>query len=496
MKQQAMTQQDIKQHNLTGEAGSKDLVHQDAFAPWRALLLQQLADKALFEQARKAAYAYLDEQTSRRVSPDAAALEALSQFDEPMPSGPAPAEALIDQLHAIGSPATIAQATSGRYFGLVNGGVLPVALAARWLADAWDQNAALYLSSPIASKLEQLCQDWLCQLMELPQGSVAGFVSGSSTAILCGLAAGRYRLLERLGWDINRQGLAGAPRLRLIAGQHAHATVLKAVALLGLGTDNIEWVPVDEQGRIRADQLPKLDATCLLMLQAGNVNSGAFDDFATIMPKARAAGAWVHIDGAFGLWAKASSPLRALCDGIEQAQSFSLDGHKTLNTPYDNGIVLCSDANALRAAFAASGSYILYSQERDGMAFTPEMSRRARAVELWAALKFLGRSGLDDLVTGLHQRALQLEQGLRAAGFEICNQVAFNQVLVGLANDDDIPALIAALQADGRIWVGGGTWFQRPVVRVSVCSWATSPQIIEETRAAFIRAREGLTQQT
>ncbi len=470
-------------------AGRDKIDCPDAFAEWRAMLHQQLADKALFEQARKAAYTYLDEQPNRRVSPDPQVLAALDLFDQPLPDAPTAATTVMEQLDSLGSPATIAQATSGRYFGLVNGGVLPVALAARWLADAWDQNAALYLSSPISGKLEQLCQDWLCTLMDLPRGSVAGFVSGSSTAILCGLAAGRHRLLQRQGWDVNRQGLSDAPRLRLIAGKHAHATVLKAVAMLGLGTDNIEWVPVDRQGRIHADSLPELDDRCLVMLQAGNVNSGAFDDFARIIPLATAVGAWVHVDGAFGLWAKASTTLRSLCDGIEGAQSFSLDGHKTLNTPYDSGIVLCSDDEALRSALAANGSYILYSQERDGMAYTPEMSRRARAVELWAVLKFLGRSGLDDLVTGIHQRAVQLAQGLKEAGFEIRNEVAFNQVLVGLGNDEHVRAFIAALQADGTIWVGGGTWFDRPVIRVSVCSWATSPAIITEILATFKRVR-------
>lgn len=472
----------------------KDPFQQDAFAPWRTRLNRQLADKALLEQARQAAYAYLDDQATRRVFPSDEALCALDSFDEPLPAAPTEASQVIEQLHALGSPATVAQAASGRYFGLVNGGVLPVALAARWLADAWDQNAALYLASPIAARLEQTCQDWLCQLLDLPQDSVVGFVSGSSTAIFCGLAAGRYRLLQRQGWDVNRQGLAGAPRLRLIAGHHAHATVLKAVALLGLGTDCIEWVPVDAQGRMRADQLPELDARCLVMLQAGNVNSGAFDDFSAIMPRAEAARAWVHVDGAFGLWAKASAQLAPLALDAERAQSFSLDGHKTLNTPYDSGLVLCSDGEALQAAFAASGSYILYSQQRDGMAYTPEMSRRARAVELWAALKFLGRPGLDDLVTGLHQRAVQLAASLAAAGFEIRNDVVFNQVLVGLPTDEALPHLISLLQNEGQIWVGGATWFDRPVVRVSVCSWATSAQHIEQTVAAFVSARAQIVQ--
>ena len=465
---------------------------QDAFAEARARNLADLSAGDLLRWAQGAAQDYLDGQRDRPVFPAAEALAGLRQFDEALSQDGRSAQETLDLLHRYGSPATVAQAASGRYFGLVNGGILPVALAARWLADAWDQNAALFLSSPIAATLEQRCQDWLNDLLGLPPGCVAGFVPGSSTAIFCGLAAGRYRVLQRQGWDVGRQGLAGAPRLRLIAGRHAHATVLKAVALLGLGTDTIEWVAVDDQGRLDPDDLPPLDATCLLVLQAGNVNSGAFDPFERIMPLAQAAQAWVHVDGAFGLWAGASQSLRSLVQGAEAAQSFSLDGHKTLNAPYDNGLVLCSDGAALQAAMAATGSYIVYSDQRDGMTFTPEMSRRARAVELWAALRSLGRQGLDDLVTGLAQRARQLADGLSQQGFEIRNQVVFNQVLVGLPDDAQIATLIAALQAGGQLWVGGATWFERPVVRVSVCSWATDAQDIEAVIAAFTAARASL----
>ncbi len=477
---------------MTSNPERKGPGEQDAFATARAQADADLAGGALLRWAQGAAQDYMEGQRSRPVFPDAEALAGLQNFDEPLPDQASPAQDTLDLLARFGSPATVAQAASGRYFGSVNGGLLPVALAARWLADAWDQNAALFLSSPIAATLEQRCQDWLCALLGLASGAVAGFVPGSSTAILCGLAAGRYRLLQRQGWDVGRQGLAGAPRLRLIAGRHAHATVLKAVALLGLGTDSIEWVAVDDQGRLDPQHLPTLDPTCLLILQAGNVNSGAFDPFARIMPLAQAAGAWVHVDGAFGLWAQASASLRHLSQGAEGAQSFSLDAHKTLNAPYDNGLVLCSDAQALKAAMAASGSYIVYSDQRDGMVFTPEMSRRARAVETWAVLRSLGRQGLDDLVTGLHQRAEQLAEGLAEAGFEIRNTVVFNQVLVGLADDAQVPRLIDALQASGQLWVGGASWFDRPVVRVSVCSWATRPSDIQAVIAAFIDARAGL----
>ncbi len=306
--------------------------------------------------------------------------------------------------------------TGGRYFGFVNGGVIPVALAARWLSDFWDQNTALYVISPIAAKLEEVAQSWLRELFGLPERTVAGFVSGSSLAIFCALAAARYRVFQNNGWDINKKGFGGAPRVRIVAGRQAHGTVVKAIALLGFGIDSIEWVDVDDQGRIIPSALPELDASTILILQAGNVSSGAFDPFEDICEKANQARAWVHIDGAFGLWAAASRRLQHLTKGMAKADSFSVDGHKTLNAPYDSGIVLCRDKAALTHALHASGSYIAYSENRDGMLYTPEMSRRARAVELWAALKYLGKEGLDELVYGLHRRAVQMARELAAEG--------------------------------------------------------------------------------
>lgn len=396
---------------------------------------------------------------------------------------------MLQQLHEIGSPATVAQ-TGGRYFGFVNGGVVPASLAARWLSDFWDQNTALQVMSPIAAKLESVCEGWLRELLGLPDRVVAGFVSGSSVAILCGLAAGRWRLLQYAGWDVNKRGLNGAPAIRVVAGRHAHGTVLKAIAVLGLGTDNIEWVEVDEQGRMCADCLPELDDRTLLILQAGNVASGAFDPFAKICAKAREAGSWVHIDGAFGLWAAGSEQLRHLTDGVELGNSWSVDGHKTLNTPYDSGIALCDDREALVAALQASGSYIEYGEQRDGMLYTPEMSRRARAVELWAALKFLGREGVDELVLGLHQRAVQAADELRAAGFEILNDVVFNQVLIACESDELTQRIMQLAQQSGECWAGGSQWFGRAVIRLSVCSWVTTAEDISRTVRAFVAARE------
>ena len=337
--------------------------------------------------------------------------------------------------------------------------------------------------------LEETCQQWLVSLLGLPAETVAGFVSGSSMAIVCGLAAARWRLCQRMGYDINADGLAGAPRLRIVTGRHTHSTVLKAVALLGFGTSNIEWVEVDRQGRLRLDCLPALDDRTILILQAGNVNSGSFDPLRGACEKAASVNAWVHIDGAFGLWAAATRSLMHLTDGLELAHSWSVDAHKTLNAPYDSGISLCADAEAMVKALQNSAAYIAYSDKRDGMVYTPEMSRRARAVDLWGTLKYLGRDGVDQLVTGLHKRAVQFATELTQAGFTIVNQVVFNQVLVQVGDQQTTDALIASIQKSGEAWVAGSMWFEQPVVRISVCSWATTAEDVSRAVRAFVAAR-------
>ncbi len=459
--------------------------------PLQAQLSRHRMEKQIFDQARSQAFDYMDQVNDRPVFPDAKALEGLAAFDGDLPESMADPGAVLDLLHTKGSPATVAQ-TGGRYFGFVNGNAIPVAQAARWLSDIWDQNPALYVMSPVAAKLEAVCETWLKQLFFLPESTRAGFVGGTSTATLCGLAAGREHLLSGLGWDVNAKGVAGAPRLRIILGAEAHATVYKTLALLGLGTDNVEVVPTDDQGRMRLDLLPELDSTCLVILQAGNVNSGAFDPIDPICTLARAANAWVHIDGAFGLWAAGARETRHLTRGMDKADSWSVDAHKTLNAPYDCGIVLCRRPESLVKAMQASGSYIIYGENRDSMLYTPEMSRRSRVVELWACLKFLGREGIDALVSGLCRRAREFAAALEAQGFTIFNEVVFNQVLVGLDRPDQTLDFITALQESGECWCGQAQWKQKPVVRISVCSWATTPADIQRSVAAFTAARQGL----
>ena len=453
-----------------------------------ARLRAELSSPALLRQAHDYAAEYLRTVGERPVFPSEEAVENLRAFDVALPDEGEDAEGLLADLHRWGAPATVNQ-LGGRYFGFVNGGVVPAALAARWLADCWDQNGAKPVMSPVAARLEAVCERWLVSLFGLPTGTVAGFVSGSSLAIVAGLAAARYRLLEGAGWDVNGHGLYGAPRLRVVAGEEMHAAVPRALALLGLGTETVEWVATDGEGRLRVDCLPALDSRCLVVLQAGNVCSGAFDPIAAVCRRAREAGAWVHVDGAFGLWARAAAGLAVLCDGLEAADSWSCDAHKTLNAPYSCGVVLCRDREALRSALRAAASYLREEDGRDGMDYTPEMSRRARAVDLWMALRSLGRRGVDDLVTGLHEAAVRLADGLRERGFRVLNEVVFNQVLV--AGDDAAMTgrVLRSVQGSGVCWAGGAVWRGEPVIRLSVCSWVTDAADVERTVAAFVAGR-------
>ncbi|HUX22038.1 MAG TPA: aminotransferase class V-fold PLP-dependent enzyme [Spirochaetia bacterium] len=451
---------------------------------------KELRDKGAFCLAQTSAFEYIDAVPERSVFPPPDAVEGLSVFDEALPSSPSSGEEVIRLLAGYGSPATVAQ-TGGRYFGFVNGGAVPAALAARWLADVWDQNPALYVISPVAAKLEQICEEWLVDLLGLPNGTVAGLVGGTSIAILCGLAAARYSILKSLGWDVNARGLAGAPPFRVVVSEQAHSSVFKALALLGIGREQLEKVRADPQGRIDPSCLPGLDSSTLLILQAGNVNTGAFDDFLEICSVAQSAGAWVHIDGAFGLLAQASRKTAHLTAGIELADSWSVDGHKALNTPYDCGIVLCRDRDSLVGAMQASGAYIQYSENRDGMLYGPDMSRRARSVELWATLKFLGREGIEEMIDELCERAVQFGERLQEEGFRVLNEVVFNQVLVSCSSPEETTATLRALQGSGVCWCGGSTWLDEPAIRISVCSWATTAEDVERSVDAFVAARKG-----
>lgn len=451
--------------------------------------MKNIDEKDLLEQVKSYACDYVDNIYGRAVFPTEEAVERLELFDEPMPEGPSDPSEILRLLNEYGSPATVAQ-TGGRYFGFVCGGANPAAVAAKWLSDVWDQNAALYVMSPVASRLESICERWLVDLFGLPAGTAAGLVGGTSVATIYGLAAGRNEILGRLGWDIYTKGLFGAPRVRVVLGGQAHSSVFKSLSLLGFGEENLERVPVDDQGRMLVDKMPKLDESTIVIVQAGNVNSGSFDPIDKICELAVKTGAWVHVDGAFGLWGAASDKKRHLTRGINKADSWSVDAHKTLNAPYDCGIVLCKDRDALVRSMQAEGSYILYSERRDGMLYSPEMSRRARSVELWATLKSLGKEGIADLVDGLCDHAISFSEKLGGRGFNILNDVVFNQVLVSCEAPGETEATLKNIQESGECWCGGAVWDGEPVIRISVCSWKTTAEDIDRSVAAFVKARQ------
>lgn len=451
-------------------------------------MFSEISDDTLFEKAERFGIKYLKEAFDRGVYPEDKALELLSVFDEQIPQKSGNAHEILDKLNVYGSPATVAQ-VGGRYFGFVNGSVVPAGLAAKNLSIFWDQNTAMQVLSPISSKLETIVQKWLVELFGLPDNTVAGFVSGTSMANLCGLTAARYRILKNQDWDINEKGLFNAPRIRVVTGKQAHSTILKAISMVGFGKTNIEWVDVDEEGRILIDEIPELDSSTILILQAGNVNSGSFDNFSSICKNARAAGAWVHIDGAFGLWAGATEKMKHLTQGFEYAHSYAVDGHKTLNTPYDSGIIMCQDEDALTSSLHMTGGYIIIGEDRDGMYYTPEMSRRARIIELWATLKYLGKEGIDEMVYGLHLRAKQFATKLAFIdGFEVLNDVVFNQVMVQCETDEKTNNVIKQIQELRVCWVGGSLWNGKRVIRISVCSWATTEEDVNLSISSFVKA--------
>jgi glutamate/tyrosine decarboxylase-like PLP-dependent enzyme len=444
---------------------------------------------ALLKRAARDAMDYLEGEDARPVAPSPKAVAALNALRGPLPPGPTSAETVLHLLHEYGSPATVAK-TGGRNFGFVNGGCLPAALAASWLVSAWDQNAAFFVQSPTAIVLEEVALEWVRELLGLPEGIGGAVVTGATMANFTALAAARDALLARAGWDVEADGLFGAPAITVVVGEEAHASVLKALGMLGLGRKRVVRVPVDGQGRMRSDALPHLDAQTILCLQAGNVNTGAFDAAAAICPAARAAGAWIHVDGAFGLWAAASPEHRKLTRGFEQADSWATDAHKWPNIGYDCGIALVRDPEALRAAMQIQASYLDLGEHREPSDYNPELSRRARGVELWAGLRSLGRSGMAEIVERTSSHARRFAVGLKAAGYQVLNEVVINQVLVSFGSPEKTLRTIARLQAEGTCWCGSTVWQGHTAMRISISSWATTKEDVERSLAAMLKAAE------
>ncbi|HKV59876.1 MAG TPA: aminotransferase class V-fold PLP-dependent enzyme [Ktedonobacteraceae bacterium] len=441
--------------------------------------------RELLTAATERAIRYLETLDGRGVAPHPAAVARLAELDFPLPDHPSPANETVALLDSYGA-ATMAMA-GPRFFGFVIGGTLPAALAANWLAGAWDQNSALVAVTPLTAKLEEVALGWLRDVLGLPPETGVGFVTGATMANFTCLAAARHSVLAQAGWDVEADGLFGAPAVTVVVGEEAHPTLFKSLGLAGFGRNRVMRVPVDKQGRMRADMLPDLSGPTIVCLQAGNVNTGAFDPAPQIIPKAKAAHAWVHVDGAFGLWA-ATSPCKAhLMAGYADADSWATDAHKYLNTPYDSGLAFVRSPDVLQAAMAVTAAYLPSSPTRDPANFTPELSRRARGIEVWAALHTLGRSGLADLVERTCRYAVRFAEGLRAAGYTILNEVIFNQVLVTFGDDERTRRVITGIQRDGTCWCGGTIWQGQTAMRISVSSWATTDADIECSLQAMIR---------
>ena len=445
---------------------------------------------AALRDAAERALRYLNGLDGRRVAPSAEAVAGLERLRTPLSEEGAPVLEVLATLDSLGSPATMASA-GGRFFGFVVGGSLPAAVAASWLATAWDQNAGITVLSPVAAALEEVALEWLTGIFGLPAATGGGFVTCATLANFAGLAAARHELLARAGWDVEARGLFEAPPVKVVVGDEVHVSVLKALAMLGLGRERVVRVPVDGHGRLRAEALPPLDESTLLCLQAGNVNTGAFDPAPDAIAAARAAGAWVHVDGAFGLWAKAAPARARLAAGFEDADSWALDAHKWLNVPYDSGVVLCRRPDRLRAALGTTAAYLVEGPGREPDHYTPEFSRRARGVEIWAALLSLGRQGLAELVERCCRHATRFAVGLGAAGFEVLNEVVLNQVLVSFGSPEETRRVIEQIQAEGTCWCGGTVWQGRTAMRISVSSWATTDGDVELSLEAIIRAARG-----
>jgi len=448
---------------------------------------------ALLDDAKTRAQRYLAGLHERRVSPAPEAIAALAGFDEAFPDAPSDPGATLALLDELGSPATQASA-GGRFFGYVIGGSLPATVAATWLATAWDQNAGLYSSSPVASTLEGVSERWLTELFGFPEGTSTSYVTGCTMANFTAILAARHAVLERVGWDVEAQGLYGAPNVTIVVGEEAHPSLFKSLGMAGFGRKRVVKVPVDTQGRMRSDALPALDGPAIVCLQAGNVNSGAFDSAREIIPWAHEAGAWVHVDGAFGLWAMATPSLAHLASGFAAADSWATDAHKWLNVPYDSGLAFVRNRAALHAATSTSAAYLPSTEGgREPHIHTPEMSRRARGVEVWAALRSLGRAGVIELVQRCCRHAARFAEGLADAGYEILNDVSLNQVLVSFGTPEATTQVIGGIQAEGTCWCGGTVWQGRTAMRISVSSWATTDEDVERSLSAMIAVAREVT---
>jgi glutamate/tyrosine decarboxylase-like PLP-dependent enzyme len=446
-------------------------------------------EREVFLEASRRAVEYLAQIRDRSVFPSPEALGSLDQLAGPVPDSPRDPLQVLDLLDRIGSAATVANA-GGRYFGFVCGGALPAARAANVLAAAWDQNVGLRVLSPVGALLEEISLAWLIDILGLPQSCAGALVTGATTASLTGLAAARHQILWNDGRDVEALGLFGARPIPVYVSEEAHTSVLKALALLGFGRERVIILPTDNQGRILVSKLPRIAEPSIVCIQAGDVNTGAFDKAQEICGWAHRCGSWVHVDGAFGMWA-AASPARAhLTAGFADADSWALDGHKWLNVPYDCGLAFVRNPESLRSAMSVQASYLQLGQGREPVQWSPEMSHRARGVEIWAAIQSLGRSGIAGMIERSCQQAARFAAELAAAGYAVLNDVVLNQVLVSFGSDTETEECVRAIQEEGTCWCSSTRRRGQLAMRISVCSWATTNEDVEISIAAIIRTVE------
>ena len=452
--------------------------------------LDKVADTLL--DAANMASEYLRELQTRSVAPSSVALEQLKGLCEPLPVAPSDPAETIELLHRLGSPATVATA-AGRFYGLVVGGSLPATVGARVMTTAWDQLVTLKATSPVGVAIEQVASQWLLQILRLHERCSVGYVSGTTMGNFVCLSAARHCLLQRQGWNVEKQGLSGAPAIHIVASQEMHITVKKVLSLLGFGYDCVDYVPCDDDGAMCLDQLPKLHSNSLVLTQAGNVNSGAMDPIGKIAEMAKKVGAWVHVDGAFGLWAAASDNKRFLLAGYEQADSWVTDGHKWLNTPYDCGVAICKHPLMIHNAMSTTAPYLVTGVQAEPKDMVPELSRSARAVDMWAALRSLGRSGVQELVDRCCVHAQQMKSALEAMGFVVLNKVVINQVVATYPGAEHrMAALSEHVINSGDAWFGPTQWQGKQALRLSFSSWLTTTADVERTIAAIVDAMECL----
>ena len=450
-------------------------------------------ERELLRRTAELAADFLDTLDERPVFPLMPVEDLGAQLAVPLPDAPTDPLEVVETLARELDTGLVASA-GARYFGFVTGGALPAALAADWLTSAWDQNTGLYAGGPAASSAEQVAGEWVKEILGLPGEASVAFVTGCQMAHVTCLAAARYDVLARVGWDVVKDGLWSAPRITVVAGAMRHVTVDRALRLLGLGTGSVVEVAADDQGRMRAealaDTLASLSGALIVCAQAGEVNTGSFDPLAKIVELSREAGAWLHVDGAFGLWAAASPTLQGLVEGVERADSWAFDAHKWLNVPYDCGVAVCAHPDAHRAAMAITASYLRATGESRNIAeWTPEASRRARGITVYAALRSLGRQGVADLVDRCCARARRFAAAVsELAGCEVLNEVLLNQVLFRFADDRTTQSVLESVQRSGEAWMGGTTWNGRAAIRLSVSNWRTTEDDIDRTVAAFAKA--------